>query len=170
MPHGITKLSWFMETLAEIAAAALAILVIWGVIRTYVFKASDILSVEVSEYLLVFICFASVAWVLRENRHVKMEVIISTLASRARLLTNAVTSILALGFCSVVVWKATEVMLYNYHRDFKSASLVGFPLWIPYFVIAIGILILSLQYLVRISEFVGGLRGSIKSRGTEKAK
>lgn len=147
-----------MGTSAQVATFILMILVVREVLFRYLFKAKDVFSVEVSEYLLVFICFMSIAWILKQNRHVKMEAIIVRLPRRAQLLTNVVTSTLALAFCSVVTWKATQVMLINYHRGFCSSSSVSFPMWIPYFIIAFGILALALQYLIRISEYCQSLR------------
>lgn len=162
-PRSIIRLSWFTETLAEVAAFGLAVLVVREVLFRYLFKAADVFSVEVSEYLLVFICFMSIAWVLKENRHVRVEAITIRLAKRAQLIADIVTSALALAFCSVVAWKAAQVMLIDYHRGFRSSSLVSFPLWIMYFLIAFGMFALGLQYLVRISERVQALRSSKKS-------
>lgn len=169
-PFGITKISWFMETLAEIAAFGLAVLVVREVLLRYLFKAADVFSVETSEYLLVFICFMSIAWVLKENRHVRVEAVTTRLSKRAQLLADLVTSVLTLAFCSVVLWKAIQVMLINYHRGFRSSSLVSFPMWIPYFVIAFGILALVLQYLIRISERARALRGSRESLKADKSE
>lgn len=168
--RGIDKLSWFGEILAEIGACALAVVVIWGVVLTYVFKASDIFSVEMSEYLLVFICFASIAWVLREGRHVRVEAFVHRLSPKARLMMDLVASILALGFCAIVVWKAAGVTLLNYQRGFRSASLVSLPLWIPYMIITIGFFILTLQYIVQIRELAGRLKILFKSLEREEVK
>lgn len=168
--RSINKLSWFAEILAEIAACALAVVVIWGVVLTYVFKSSDIFSVEVSEYLLVFICFASVAYILRENRHVTVDAFVMILSPKARLIMNVIASVLALGFCAIVVWKAAVVTLLNYQRGFRSASLVNLPLWIPYLIITIGTFILTLQNIVQIRELVGELKSLPKSLKREKRR
>lgn len=154
----ITKFSWFAETLAEVALFGLALMVVRSVIFRYLFRAPDYFAVEIGEYLLLFICFMSIAWVLKENRHVTMEAITTRLTKRARLLVGVFTSFLALGFCSVVVWKATEVMLINYERGFRSASLVSCPQWILFLIIALGSLTLALQFLVQIGERGQALR------------
>ena len=167
IPLGLTKFGWSMVILAEIAAFVLLILVVREVSFRYLFKAKDIFSVEVSEYLLVFICFMSIAWVLKENRHVKVEVLTVRLPRKGQLVTDIITSILVLCFCSVVAWKGTQVMLWNYHRGFRSSSLVRFPLWIPYFIIVLGIVALALQCVSRISEDCQSLRGGVKETSRE---
>jgi len=153
--RGINKLSWLGETLAEIGTCVLAVVVIWGVVLTYVFKSSDIFSVEMSEYLLVFICFVSIPYILREGRHVRVDALVQLLSPKSRWRVELIASILAMGFCALVVWKAAGVTLLNYQRGFRSASLVSLPLWIPYLIITLGFLILTLQYIVVIRELAG---------------
>jgi C4-dicarboxylate transporter DctQ subunit len=153
--RGINKLSWLGETLAEVGTCVLAVVVIWGVVLTYVFKSSDIFSVEMSEYLLVFICFVSIPYILREGRHVRVDALVQLLSPKSRWRVELIGSILAMGFCVLVVWKAAGVTLLNYQRGFRSASLVSLPLWIPYLIITLGFLILTLQYIVVIRELAG---------------
>jgi C4-dicarboxylate transporter DctQ subunit len=150
--RGIDKLSWLGETLAEVGTCVLAVVVIWGVVLTYVFKSSDIFSVEMSEYLLIFICFVSIPYILREGRHVRVDAVVQLLSPKSRWRVELISSILAMGFCVLVVWKAAGVTVLNYQRGFRSASLVSLPLWIPYLIITLGFLILTLQYIVTIRE------------------
>ena len=150
--RGINKLSLLGEILAEIAACVLAVVVITGVTLTYVFKSRDVFSVEVSTYLLVFICFASVAYILRENRHVVVDAMLTLVSPKARLKLEIVASIMTIVFCSILAWQAADVTLLNYQRGFRSASLVTLPLWIPYLVIALGAFGVVLQGIVRIRE------------------
>jgi TRAP-type C4-dicarboxylate transport system permease small subunit len=132
---------------------------------TYVFKSRDVFSVEVSTYLLVFICFASVAYVLRENRHVVVDAMLTLLSPKTRLKLELVASFLTLGFCSILTWQAADVTLLNYQRGFRSASLVTLPLWIPYLVITLGAFGVVLQSIVQIREYKGRLK--ILSENTE---
>ena len=166
----INRISWVSEILAEIVTCALAGIVIWGVILTYVFEVSDIFSVEVSEYLLVFLCFASVAWILKEGRHVRVEVIVHRLPPKTQMVMDIVVSVLALVFCIVLVWKAAGVTLLNFQRGFRSASLVNFPLWIPYLIITLGSLLLTLQYVVQIHDTVVALKNLPESPEREEGK
>jgi len=161
--RGINRLSLIGEILAEIAAVALAIVVITGVMLTYVFKSRDVFSVEISAYLLVFICFSSVAYVLRENRHVVVDALLVFLSRKARLKFELVASILTVVFCCILTWTAADVTILNYQRGFRSASLVTMPLWIPYLVITLGAFVLALQGVVRTTEIAGKMKGSFES-------
>jgi hypothetical protein len=62
---GIERLSRVSEILAEAALAGLLLLVSHEVFVRYVLDRPTIFSVEISEYLLVFLAFMSIGWVLR---------------------------------------------------------------------------------------------------------
>ncbi|GAJ21906.1 unnamed protein product [marine sediment metagenome] len=156
--QGVTNFNVFIEMLAELVACMLATVVIWGVILTYGLGSSDVFSVEISEYCLVFICFTSMAYVLKEDRHVKITVFVDKLSPRLHLVMNIVTSFLTFIFCVIVTWKAAVVMLLNYKRGFLSSSLVNFPMWIPYMIISFGFFLLALQYIVNIRELTSKLK------------
>jgi len=167
--RGINRLSLIGEILAEIAACVLAAVVITGVMLTYVFKSRDVFSVEVSTYLLVFICFSSVAYVLRENRHVVVDALLTFLSPKVRLRLELITMFLTLGFCSILTWKAADVALLNYQRGFHSASLVNLPLWIPYLVIALGAFGVVLQSIVKMRELTARVKSLSESSEEEEA-
>jgi len=161
--QGVTNFTVFIERIAESVALLLAALVIWGIILTYGLGSSDVFSVEMSEYFLVFICFTSIAYVLKEDRHVKVTIFVEKLSPRLRLVMNVVTSLLSFIFCVIVTREAVGVMLLNYKRGFLSSSLVNFPMWIPYSIITFGFFFLALQYIVNIRELTIKLKITPKS-------
>jgi TRAP-type C4-dicarboxylate transport system permease small subunit len=151
---GIERLSWFCEIVAEIALMGLLLLVSHEVFVRYVLDRPTIFSVEISEYLLVFISFMSIGWVLREDRHVQMLALVQILPKEVQLVLDLVTSILAIFFCGVLTWKGGQTAIMAYVGDYHSSSLVNFPLWIAYSFIPFGALVLGLQFMVRIGQRV----------------
>lgn len=150
----ISKLNLINEIIAELSSVILAIIVIWGVLLTYVFQRSDIFSVEISEYLLILICFSSIAYIQREDRHVKVDMLVEKLSLAKRKKLEIFTSSLCSLFCAITAWKAFTIMVINYQRNFFSTSLIKFPIWIPYFIIFYGFLMLTLQFFVRIYSLI----------------
>jgi TRAP-type C4-dicarboxylate transport system permease small subunit len=157
--RGIIRISWLAEVLAEIALAGLLLLVFHEVIVRYVFNAPTQYSVELSEYLLVFVAFMSIGWVLKEDRHVRVSVVINLLPDRVRDLLDIFASLLVMIFCGIIVWKGGKTAITAYTGDYHSSSLLNFPLWIPYAIIPLGALVLGMQYIVRIVERVQALTG-----------
>ena len=173
---GIERLSWFCEILAEIALMGLLLLVSHEVFVRYVLDRPTIFSVEISEYLLVFISFMSIGWVLREDRHVRMLALVHILPKRVQLGFDIVTSILAIILCGVLTWKGGQTAIMAYVGDYHSSSLVNFPLWIAYSFIPLGALVLGLQFVVRIGKRIemllegDGERAIMPSDGAENGK
>ena len=153
----INRLSRFSEILAEIALAALLLLVFHEVVVRYVLNKPTIFSVEISEYLLVFVTFMSVGWVLKEDGHVRMLALVQVMPRKAQLVMDILTSLMVTVFCFILAWKGGQTAIMAYKGDYHSSSLVNFPLWIAYSMIPFGALVLGLQFIVRIGERVHSL-------------
>ncbi len=67
--EGLSRLG---AVLAEICLVFLLILVFNEVIARYVLNKPTLYSVELSEYLLLFVAFMAAGWVMQNNRHVRM--------------------------------------------------------------------------------------------------
>lgn len=150
----INRINIFNEIIAEIGSIVLALVVVGGVMLTYVFKKSDIFSVEISEYLLILISFTSIAFVQKEDKHVKVDMFLEKLSPNKRRITEIIISVLCIIFCSITAWKSAAIMVLNYKRNFLSTSLIKFPIWILYFIIAYGFIMLTLQFFVNIYNLI----------------
>jgi len=104
---------------------------------------------EVSNYSLLFITFLSATWVLKIEKHVKIDLLLNRLNPRAQALLNMITSILCVIVCAVLTWYGTRVT-WDY---FRSGYYFSTPLETPQFVILgiipIGSFLLVIQFLRR---------------------
>ncbi|MBG0774926.1 MAG: TRAP transporter small permease [Desulfovibrionaceae bacterium] len=159
---GIVKLSRFAEVLTEIGLVALMLMVFKEVICRYVFQSPSVYTVEVSEYILIFMTFMASAWVLHTDRHVSMTVVTCKLPKKLALILDCVTSVLTMGLCAVVIWTGMQTVVMALEGDYRSASLLNFPLWISYSFICVGFALLFLQYIVRIADNISRLKDDEK--------
>ena len=150
----INRLTWLSELIAEIGLVGLLLIVIHEVIVRYVFDSPTLFSVELSEYLLVLVVFMSIGWVLKEDRHVAVSFVVDLMPRKVRLGMNVLTSVLTMAFLGILVWKGGRTAVTAYTGDYHSSSLLNFPMWIPYVLIPLGALVLSLQYLVKIGQLI----------------
>jgi TRAP-type C4-dicarboxylate transport system permease small subunit len=155
--RGIHRLTWLAELLAEIGLIGLLLIVFHEVIVRYVFDSPTLFSVELSEYLLVLVVFMSIGWVLKEDRHVSVTFVVDLLPEKMRLGLKLLTSLLTMAFLGILVWKGGRTTLTAYTGNYHSSSLLDFPMWIPYSLIPLGALVLSLQYIVKIGEVIQSL-------------
>ena len=159
LSKAINGLTWLSEVLAEIGLAGLMLIVLHEVIVRYVFNSPTLYSVELSEYLLVLVVFMSLGWVLKEDRHVAVTFAVDLLPEKIRTGLSILTSLLTMAFLGILVWKGSKTAITAYNGDYHSSSLLNFPMWIPYALIPLGALVLSLQYIVKIVEMLRSLAG-----------
>ena len=141
--------------LAEIALILLLILVFHEVVARYFLDRPTLYSVELSEYLLIFIAFIPAGWLMREKKHVQMESFIHLMPWRVRNLLDCITSTVVFVFCVILIWQGTKSALIAFQGDYHSSSLLNVPLWITYSIIPIGSFLLAVQVIVRIITAVG---------------
>ncbi len=153
----LNRLTWLSEVLGEIALLILMILVFHEVVVRYILDSPTQFSVEISEYLLVFITFMCAGWVLHEDRHVRMVALVDVLPKKAQLVLDVIASIMIIIFCFVLVWKGGRTVIMAYTGGYHSSSLLNVPLWIPYSFIPLGAAVLALQSLVKIGDRLGKL-------------
>jgi C4-dicarboxylate transporter DctQ subunit len=152
------RIVWLLEVSAELALAGLLVLVAHEVFVRYVLDHPTVFSVEISEYLLVFIAFMSAGWVLRQDQHVRVVFCVARLPARGRALANMAAALAILIFCAVLVRYGGAMAAVAWSNDSRSSSLVAFPLWIAYAVIPVGAAALGIQALLRLAEAIRELR------------
>lgn len=148
------RLSRFGAVLAEICLVLLMALVFHEVIARYVFNKPTLYSVEISEYLLIFVAFMAAGWVLQEDKHVRMQAFVHLMPAKVRYVFALFTSTIVLCFCAILVWQGTKASVMAFTGGYHSSSLLNVPLCVPYAIIPLGSLILGLQMVVRIGKII----------------
>lgn len=157
--RAVDRVAWGFQVIAECALAGLLLLVAHEVFARYVLNAPTQFSVEFSEYLLLLMTFASSAWVLRRNRHVRVLFVVEAMSPRWRAASDMLVYALLLAFCCILVRYGGAMSWTAFAGDDRSSSLIAFPLWIPYAFIPLGGLALSLQCAVRLGDACVRFRG-----------
>lgn len=126
----------------------LAGIIFYDVAMRYLFNQPTYWALEISEFMLVFIAFLGVAAVQSQNKHIKMDFFYLKASPRLRLYFNLFFIILMQIFNFVVLWFSIKMTYAAYIYESYSNSLLETPLFLPYAIIPIGILLLFIQNLV----------------------
>lgn len=120
------KLIGFIFYLAGVLIIGIMLIVSAGVITRYFLNFSIKMSVEFSEYMLFGIIFLSMAWIQRNQKHIKIDVVSSRLSSKNQVLLNFTTSAIMAIFCLVMLWaSAGEAWsAFQRHTIFYSALII----------------------------------------------
>ena len=111
--------------------------------------------IEVSEYSLLFITFLATAWVLKKERHVKMELVLRRLNPRTQSLLNIITSIIGAIICLIVAWYGVKVTWGSYQIGYIMAKPLRVPQFLILFIIPVGSFLLFIQFLRRTYGYLG---------------
>lgn len=102
--------------------------------------------VEYAEYSLLFITFLAAPWVLKENRHVFLDLLVERLSRKNRLLVNGFTSLLAGTVFLIFSWYAFGSTYHYYEIDYRMATSLRTLKWPVMSIIPIGSVLVSLQF------------------------
>jgi len=129
-----------------------AFVLTYEVVMRYFLKTPTIWEIEASVYLTIMATFLGAAYGLKDGAHINIDLITRLLSPRFNARLSLITSILSLTFCVLIAWKGWGMWWEALAKGWKSESVWSFPLAIPYFFLPLGMTLLSLQYLIKISR------------------
>ena len=114
--------------------------------------------VEIAEYSLVFITFLGAAWLLRNDGHVSMDLLLRWLPPRTQTLLNIITSSLGVVICSVLMFYAGEITWDFFQKGLFTPTMLELPRAPLFAIIPVGSFLLFIQFLRRIYSYTQDLK------------
>lgn len=142
----------------------LALIIFYDVLMRYLFARPTIWALEISEYLLVYICFAGVTEAQRLRAHIKMRFFFNKFPEVIQLYLNLIFTLLTILFSFIIFLGAYDLAVTAFRLDAMSNTLLETPLFIPYALVPIGMGFLTLQSLFDMVESIGEVIGFHRSR------
>lgn len=134
---------------ATLLLAGLVVCVSVEVVMRYLVGQPTRWANEFSEYALLWIAFLAGPWVLREEAHVKVEMLTDALSPQWRHTFHATTSLVGAAVCLLFFWVSTAYVLEVFETKeflFKSVQL---PKWAVMAVMPPGLALLAIQFVRR---------------------
>jgi len=151
--------------IAIVAMWLLTALITTEIISRTFFDKSLLLTLEVSEWLLVALVMMGVAWTLKAGGHVRIGLLSSHLSQRNQswlLVCLAAIGVVAFAFVASYAWQG---MVNLYVLGTKSISLIKLPLWWAWTPLFAGSVLLSLQFVGTLAENIVSLRSTHERGG-----
>uniref|UniRef100_UPI003B52E91F TRAP transporter small permease n=1 Tax=Roseovarius indicus TaxID=540747 RepID=UPI003B52E91F len=157
-----------ISTLAGWCAAAMIVAAV-GITCQMIFiravlNGSTIWQTEAVIYLVIAATLIGLPYVQRLRGHVNVDLIPISLPKGARFALCMVTLGLSIVIVAIMLWYGYDYWHFAYERNWKSDTVWGVRLWIPYLSIPIGFALLLLQL---IADLVAVLLGIDKPFGLE---
>jgi TRAP-type C4-dicarboxylate transport system permease small subunit len=140
------------------AANVLLILVVLGVCTEVFFRFLTGHSLEVifelTEYSLVWMLFLGTAWLQKRNGHVNMDLVLSRLNPRSRILTSIVTFSLSTIAVGIITWYGVKVTVQDFQMNFLCVSVIQPLKWPIEAIIPIGSFLLLIELMRKTYEYL----------------
>lgn len=148
---------------ATMIVAAVLITCQMIVIR-YVLNGSTVWQTEAVIYLMIAATLLGLTYVQRLRGHVNVDLIPLSLPPRVRFGLAILTSALTIAIVAVILWYGYEYWHFAWERGWRSDTVWGVKLWIPYLAIPVGFGLLLLQL---VADFIALVLGIDKPFGLE---
>ncbi len=149
--------------IVNVLMSLLIIIVILDVIMTYFFNAPLQWALEVSEYALAFIAFLGAGWLMREEGHLRFEMVLEKLPKKIRSILEIFVSIICLLVSLVIVWSGIEVVISLFEKGALFESVLQWPRWIFIASIPVGFALLAIQLVRRSIQHITNFKALLKS-------
>ena len=140
-----------MVALGMVALLVASVVLTSSVVTRYLFRASTDWQDETAVFLLVGATFLCGAFVQAIRGHVGIEAVAAVLPDGANAWRRIVVDALCLAFCALFAWKSWTLLHEAWVDKQTTTSTWAPPLWIPYFLMAAGMTLLTLQLLVQLA-------------------
>ena len=144
--------------LGMIALLASALILSSSVVTRYFLHASTDWQDEASVFCLVGATFLCSAFVQAIRGHVGIEAVSSLLSARVNQVRVAIVDVGCFVFCVFFAWKSCTLLHEAWAEGQTTSSSWAPPLWIPYLLMSLGMILLSVQLAVQCVVSVNKLR------------
>ncbi|WP_353248710.1 TRAP transporter small permease [Salinisphaera sp. T31B1] len=132
-----------------LAALFIGLSVSYDVLARQLFGSTTSWVVDVNTYLVAFITFIGAGYGLREQAHVRVDLITRRLPLRLRWLLQLLSDLIVIGVTSLLFWLGALYCHDAWTSGEQSFGLFAVPLWIPYAALPIGMAILLVVQLLQ---------------------
>jgi TRAP-type C4-dicarboxylate transport system permease small subunit len=112
-----------------------------------VLNLSTIWQTEVVIYLMIAATLIGLPYVQKLRGHVGVDLLPTMLPLRMRRGLAVVTLLLTAGMIAVMLWHGFDMWHHAWSRNWKSETVMSFPLWVPYLAIPVGFGLFLLQLI-----------------------
>lgn len=161
----LDRCDYFLVAIAGIAVLLMMLITSYDVIMRYIFNDPTDWALDVSTFLIPICVFLSLAYVLRKEGHVRVELLLNALKPRVRALLLLITSFISLIVFAIATWMGVKITVESIQRWELSLGTSEILMWPIKLMVPVGFLFLSLQIVSKIFNYVNDIRGKAPQEG-----
>jgi C4-dicarboxylate transporter, DctQ subunit len=141
-----------MAAFAGVILIFTTISVCYGITMRFFFRSPSIWVAQTTEYALLWMVFLGTTWLLREKGHVCVDIVYGSLSPKKKTQFDLVMNAVAGAACAVLVYFSTAYFCECFSRGVNDVRAVTIPKWTVFFIIPIGLLLLTVQFFRIVSD------------------
>lgn len=151
----IDKLTAYLGLLSGFTVALIMVVVCSDVVGRSFFNKPVLGATELSELLLACLVFFGLAAAQQAKHHYIVELVVVRLSPTTQAVLGGVTHLLSAGVVAMLAWYSTGQAFTSYEMEEISFGTVAFPIWPARAVVAFGLILFAVQYLVQFMRMCG---------------
>ena len=163
LSRGIDAFSKFIGKMAEYAVLICALISAGNATSRYLFSLSSNGWLEIQWYLFAFVVLLGASYTLRNNGHVRVDLIYGNISPRARLWVDLFgLLIFLLPFTAFITWLCWPFFYSSYLEGEMSQNASGLIRWPVKLTLVTGFALLFMQGISELIKRIAALRGSVQ--------
>jgi len=152
----IRKISTFFGVVSAAMIAASILIICQMIWVRFVLNDSTIWQTEAVVYLMIAAVLLGLPYVQLLRGHVNVDLMAVILKPNGQKILACITLTVAMFLSLLIAFYGFEMFHIALERNWKSDTVWGVRLWIPYLTIPVGFVLFALQLLADIAEIVRG--------------
>ena len=165
----LNSLYSFCSLFSGIGIAVIALITFFDVIMRYFFNSPTFWASEISEYIIIWAVFLSMAWVLSVKGHIHVEVIYDRLPYFGKKIADLLCILFSFFFFSIFTYGSIKMSVQSVKLSRASISPLHMPMIIPQISLVIGGALVLFQLIISLNDTVRSFSGKDNSK-TEKSE
>ena len=154
----------FEEIIGVIVLAVVVSLIFIGVMMRLLFKSGLPWQEELSRMLYVMVVYLGASYGMRNNDHIRINIICDLLPPRARKVLRVITDIIWAGFNITVIIMAMQVYQ-KMQRFLGESAVLKIPLHVVFLIVPLGFALLTLRLIQGYIQSGPSLASDAKNQG-----
>jgi TRAP-type C4-dicarboxylate transport system permease small subunit len=153
----VDRLARTLMVLAAVLAFLLCFLVVADVLGRVIFNHPVKGTPEIISLSIVLICYLQTGYAIRSGGMLRVEALTSRLPDSVNRVLNVIAALLGVLFFSVIFYGSVDGALYAWtSNEYEGEGALRVPVWPAKFVIVMGSLLATINYLIILMQVIRG--------------
>ncbi|MDZ7760522.1 MAG: TRAP transporter small permease subunit [Desulfovermiculus sp.] len=154
----VERIIKILFNISEICMFCMMALVFIGVVMRYLFNNPLYWGEELTNLFLVCFTFFSCAEILMNKKHIKLTLFMDKYSYKIKNIVESFIACCGVLFSALVSKEIFSAALMAYNANMTSPTLLSIPLVLPYSIMFVGFLFLSIAFLIQLCEFFPNIK------------